>query len=267
MEKNPLAEKLKTMSTTLGLRVTHSDQVELAAFLGFDWFMLDQMFTSADWSYTREVLKTGQAAGITPIIRIPGNPWLGYNHQLAIDATRAFGMGAQFVMVSHSCKKEIEECLTVTGDWHRNALTVHPFRNKDEWKTKAKDIADSNYIIAHAESQGSYDEFDETIELRGLKMFFFAMTDASKVLTGSAEPDWYNPKLWKFIEKAVMLGEKKRIMIGANTSYGYSMKEMRKRVNFLHDHGVKFIYIQSAGYLFQTAIGEFMDDVRKDLKL
>ena len=267
MDRNPLIEKLKTMETTLGLRVTHSDQVELAAFLGFDWFMLDQMFTSADWSMTREVIKTGEASGITPIIRVQGNPWLGYNHQLAMDATRAFGMGAQFVMVSHSGKREIEECLQVTGDWHRNALTVHPFRSKDEWKTKTKDIAASNYLIAHAESQGSYDEFEETMELEGLKMFFFAMTDASKVLTKSAEPDWYSPALWKFIDKAVQLGEKKGIMIGANTSYAYTMKEMRERVKILHDHGVKFIYIQSAGFLFQTAIGEFMDGVRKDLNL
>ena len=267
MQQNPLAEKLRKMETTLGIRVTHSDQVELAAFLGLDWFMLDQMFTNADWHYTHEVIKTGHATGITPIIRVPGNPWLGYNHQLAVDATRAFGMGAQFVMVSHSCKKEIEECLSVSGDWHRNALTVHPFRSQGEWKKKSKEIAESNVVIAHAESQGSYDEFEETMELPGLKMFFFAMTDASKVLTGSTEPDWYSPKLWKFIDKAVAMGEKKGIMIGANTSYGYSMKEMRKRVNFLHDHGVKFIYIQSAGYLFQTAIGEFMDGVRKDLRL
>lgn len=267
MQKNPLLEKVKTMSTTLGIRVTQTDQVELAAFLGFDWFMIDHMFTSADWGYTRDVLKTGEASGITPIVRVAGNPWLGYNHQLAIDATRAFGMGAQFVMVSHSGKREIEECLSVQGDWHRNALVVHPFRSKDEWKTKSKEIAESNYIIAHAESQGSYDEFEQTMELPGLKMFFFAMTDASKVLSKSVEPDWYSPELWKFIDKAVALGEKKGIMIGANTSYGYSMKEMRKRVNVLHDHGVKFIYIQSAPYLFQCAIGEFMDDVRSDLKL
>ena len=267
MVKNPLADKLKAMKTTLGIRVTHSDQAELAAFLGLDWFMIDQMFTSADWGYVRNCMKVGEAAGISPIVRVAGNPWLGYNHQLGIDATRAFGMGAQFVMVSHSCKKEIEECLEVQGDWHRNALVVHPFRSKDEWKTKSKEIADSGCVIAHAESQGSYDEFEETMDLPGLKMFFFAMTDASKILAKSTEPDWYSPDLWKFIDKAVALGEKKGIMIGANTSYGYSMKEMRKRVNVLHDHGVKFIYIQSAPYLFQTAIGEFMDDVHKDLKL
>lgn len=267
MNKNPLVDKLKSMSTTLGLRVTHSDQVEVSAFLGFDWVMMDQMFTSADWSVTRDFLKTAQASGISPVIRVQGNPWLGYNHQLAMDATRAFGIGAQFVMVSHSCKKEIEECLSVTGDWHRNALTVHPFRNKDEWKQKSREIAESNYLIAHAESQGSFDEFDETMELPGLKMFFFAMTDASKVLTGGGDPDWYNPQLWKFIDHAVALGEKKGIMIGANTSYAYSMKEMRARVNKLHDHGVKFIYVQSAGFLFQCAIGEFLEDIRGDLRL
>jgi len=267
MNNNPLFDKLKTMSTAIGMRVTHSDQVELAGFLGMDWIMLDQMFTSADWSVTRDVIKTSQASGVTPIIRVQGNPWLGYNHQLAMDATRAFGMGAQFVMVSHSCKREIEECLTVQGDWHRNALTVHPFKNKEDWRTKSKEIAESNFVIAHAESRGSYDEFDETMELPGLKMFFFAMTDASKVLTGSVEPDWYSPALWKFIDKAVALGEKKGIMIGANTSYAYTMKEMRARVNKLHDHGVKFIYIQSAGFLFQCAIGEFMEDVRRDLRL
>jgi len=65
-------------------------------------------------------------------------------------------MCTQFVMVSHSCKKEMEECLSVSGDWHRNALIVHPFHSQDEWKSKTKQIAESNYVIAHAESKGSY---------------------------------------------------------------------------------------------------------------
>lgn len=266
MNKNPLVDKLKTMSTALGLRITHPDEVELSAFLGFDWFMLDHMFMPADWGFTKDVIKTGQACGITPIIRVQGNPWLGYNHNLAIEVTRAFGIGAQFVMASHSCKKEIEECLSVTGDWHRNALTVHPFRNAEDWKKK-KSAADRNYLIPHAESNGSYAEFEETVTLPGVKLFFFAMTDASKILTGSAQPDWHSPKLWKFVDKAVRLGEKNGVMIGANTSYAYTMKEMRQRVKILHEAGVKFIYIQSAPFLFQTAIGEFMDKVRGDLRL
>lgn len=267
MIKNPLIEKIKSKSTTIGLRVTHPDQVDLAAFLGFDWFMLDHMFSSADWGFTKEVIRTGEANGITPIIRVQGNPWLGYNHQLAIETTRAFGMGAQFVMASHSCKKEIEECLSVTGDWHRNALVVHPFRSADEWKNKTKDIVEGNYLIPHAESQGSYDEFEETIDLPGVKLFFFAMTDASKILSGSVTPDFRSPKLWKFIEKAVKLGEQKGVMIGANTSYAYTMKDMLERVKMLHGSGVKFIYIQSANFLFQTAIGEFLGTVKHELNL
>lgn len=59
-----------------------------------------------------------------------------------------------------------------TGAWHGNALVVYPLRSKDEWKTEAKDIAESDYIIAHAGSQGSCNEVREMMNLPGLKMFF-----------------------------------------------------------------------------------------------
>lgn len=230
MFKNPLLDKLKTNETTLGLRITHPDMVELCAFLGFDWCMIDHMFSATDWSGTKEMIRTGEAAGITPIVRVQANPWLGYDHRIGVEVTRAFGIGAQFVMVSHSCNREIKECLSVTGDWHRNALTVHPFKSKKEWSEKSKQIAESNYLIPHAESIGAFDEIEKTLSLPGVKLYFIAMTDASKVLTGRTKPDWYSPKLWKFIDKAVKLGEKNQIMIGANTSYAYTMKEMRQRV-------------------------------------
>jgi len=267
MTNNPLLQKVKTRETTLGLRITSPDMVEVCAFLGFDWFMVDHMFTAIDWSGTKEMIRTGEAAGITPIVRVQANPWLGYDGHLGVEVTRAFGIGAQFVMVSHSCNKEIEQCLSVTGDWHRNAMTVHPFRSRDEWKQKTKDIAESNYVIPHAESVGAFRDIEQTLALPGVKLYFMAMTDASKVLTGSAEPDWYSKDLWKFIENAVKSGEANGVMIGANTSYAYTMAEMRERVKILHGSGVKFIYIQSAPFLFQNAIGEFMSSVKSDLNL
>lgn len=267
MPSNPLLDKIKSKETTLGLRITHPDMVELCAYLGFDWFMVDHMFTAIDWSGTKGMIRTGEAAGITPIVRVQANPWLGYNPLIGIEVTRAFGIGAQFVMVSHSCNKEIEQCLSVTGDWHRNAMTVHPFRSFDEWKDKTRAIGDSNYVIPHAESQGAFDEIEQTLALPGVQLYFMAMTDASKVISGTAEPDWYNKELWKFIENAVKVGEQNGVMIGANTSYAYTMKEMAERVRVLHGSGVKFIYIQSAPFLFQNAIGEFLDNIKNELHL
>ena len=78
-------------------------------------------------------------------------------------------------------------------------------------------------------------ELEETIALPGLKMFFIAMTDASKVITRSKYPDWDNKKLWEYVARAVKLGEKHGVMIGANTSYAYTMAEMRGRVRRLHE--------------------------------
>ena len=94
-------------------------------------------------------------------------------------------------------------------------------------------------------------------------MFFFAMTDLSKVLGNSKEPNFDNPELWRLIDKAV----KKGLMVGANTSYAYTMAEMRQRIKRLHDAGVRFIMVQGAQFLFQVAMMEFLPGVRQDLGL
>ena len=98
-------------------------------------------------------------------------------------------------------------------------------------------------------------------------MYFFAMTDLSKVLTNSKKPDFHNPKLWDFVAHAVKKANQRGIVIGANTSYAYTMKEMRERVKKLHDAGVRFIMVQGAQFLFQVAMMEFLPGVRQDLGL
>ena len=266
MIDNPLLEKLKNKKTALGLRVASLDLVEVCGVLGFDWFMVDHMFTPADWGFTRDMIRTGWACGISPIVRVQANPWVGYNPTLASEVQRAFGIGAQFVMVSHSDKREIEACLKSQGDWHRNALTVHPYRSREDWVTKIDEVKETSFVIPHLEAKSAYEQLDETFDLPGVKLFFFAMTDASKALTGETMPDWNHPELWKFIDKAVKKGEERGIAIGANTSYAYSMKEMEERTLRLHNAGVRFIYIQSAGFLFQTAIGDFLGRVKGKIK-
>jgi len=267
MHQNPLLEKVRNNQTALGLWITEPDMVELSAFLGLDWFMIDMMFTGLDFGRTQYLIRTGEAAGITPVVRVQSNPWLGYDHRIAVDVTRLQGMGAQFLLISHSCKKEIEESLVVAQDWHRRALWIHPFRSRDEWGSKTDEMVEQTYIIPHAESEGSLAELEETIALPGLKMFFIAMTDASKVITRSKYPDWDNKKLWEYVDRAVKVGEKHGVMIGANTSYAYTMAEMRGRVRRLHEAGVKFIMMQGAQFLFQVAMSEFLQGVRSDLKL
>lgn len=105
MLKNSLLEKIDAGKVALGMRINDPERVELCAHLGFDWFMLDQMFTANDWSRTQDLIRTGEAAGLTPVVRVHSNPWLGYDHSIAVNVSRAHGIGAQFIMVSNSCKR------------------------------------------------------------------------------------------------------------------------------------------------------------------
>ncbi len=263
---NPLLDKINSGKTALGLIARGTEMVEVCAFLGLDYFVIDQMFTKYDWSMTKEMIRTGEAAGITPMVRVQSNPWLGYDHRIAVDVTRNQGLGAQFIKVSYSCKKEIEECLMAAKDWHRSG-SIHPFKSLGEWDQKIEKMRDQTFIIPACESKGALEELEETLSLPGVKIFAIAMTDLSKVITGSDKPDWYHPKLWEYVDKAVALGKEKGVIIAANTSYTYDIEDLKKRVKKLHDAGVRVILLQTSSYMFQLFVGHFLEEVRENLGL
>jgi 4-hydroxy-2-oxoheptanedioate aldolase len=262
MPQNPLLERLKEDKPSIGVRANSADMIELCAFVGFHWVMIDQMFTSNDWQKTEELIRAADGCGITPVVRIQSNPWLGYDHRIAVDVSRANGIGAQFILVSHSSKQEIDESLVASKDWHRKALSIHPYRSFAEWDKGLDKQAAFTYLIPHAETQGALDSLEDVIKDPAVKVVFIAMTDASRIITGSHKPDWYNARLWEYVDRAVELGKAHGVTIGANTSYAYRMDEMKKRVEHLVDHGVKMIMAQGAPFLFQIAATEFLGDLK-----
>ncbi len=259
---DPLYEKIDAGQPALGVYANDVYTIDLLAKVGFDWIMIDQMFMPHDWSKTDELIRACQAAGITPVVRAQSNPWLGYDHRIAVDVTRLLGIGAQYVLISNSGKQEIEESLEVAKDWHRKALYIHPFNSFEEWQQGIDSMQKRTWIIPQPESEGGLGELEETLALPNLSAFFIAMTDASRVITKSARPDWYHEKLWDYVDTAVRLGKQSGVAIGANTSYAYDMPEMVSRVKRLVDHGVKMILCQGAPFLLQLAATAFLRDVR-----
>jgi 4-hydroxy-2-oxoheptanedioate aldolase len=257
----PLVEKLQSGKTALGLYINSPDMFDLCGYLGLDWFMIDQMFTANDWGKTEVLMHTGEAAGITPVVRIQSNPWLGYDHRLAVDVSRALGLGLQCVLVSNSGMKEIEECVEVSKDWHRKALTIHPYSSFDDWGRVHDKTVEETFVIPQPETKQALDDIEAMIKMPGIKAVFIAMTDASRVITESHQPDFYDARLWEYVDRAVELGREHNVAIGANTSYAYSMQEIRKRVEHLQEHGVQMIMAQGANFLFQVAMTEFMREL------
>jgi high-affinity K+ transport system ATPase subunit B len=60
------------------------------------------------------------------------------------------------------------------------------------------------------------------------------------------------------VDRAVALGKEHDVVIGANTSYVYSLKGLRERIDHLQDHGVRMIMIQGANFIFQVAMKELL---------
>jgi 4-hydroxy-2-oxoheptanedioate aldolase len=256
--ENPLLERIQDRKTSIGVFANSADMVELCAFVGFHWVMIDQMFTSNDWSRTEDLIRAAEASGITPVVRIQSNPWLGYDHRVAVDVSRANGIGAQFMVVSHSSKQEIDECVLAGKDWHRKALNIHPYRSLEDWEGGRDRQAKQTFVSPQPETRGALDSLEEVIRDPDIRLVFIAMTDASRVITGSHRPDFYNQRLWEYVDRAVALGKEHGVTVGANTSYGYSLDEMRRRVEMLVEHGVRMVLSQGAPFIFQLAATDFL---------
>jgi len=203
----------------------------------------------------------GNAANITPVVRVQSNPWLGYDHRVAVEVTRALGVGLQFVLISNSGKEEIDECIEVSRDWHRKALTIHPYSDFSDWDKGHDKQVDETYVIPQPETKQALDDIEDYIRNPEIKAVFIAMTDASRILTGQHQPDWYDERLWEYVDRAVELGREHNTIIGANTSYAYTLEEIRKRIEHLCEHGVQMIMAQGANFIFQVAMTNLLREL------
>jgi 4-hydroxy-2-oxoheptanedioate aldolase len=256
-----LLEKIQSGKPAIGLYANSVDMVDLCGYIGLDWFFIDQMFTANDWQKTESLMHVGNAAGITPVVRVQSNPWLGYDHRVAVEVTRALGVGLQFVLVSNSGKQEIDECIEVSRDWHRKALTIHPYSDFSDWDKGHDKQVGSTYVIPQPETKQALDDIEDYIRNPEIKAVFIAMTDASRILTGQHQPDWYDERLWEYVDRAVELGREHDTIIGANTSYAYTLEDIRKRIEHLCEHGVQMIMAQGANFIFQVAMTNLLREL------
>jgi 4-hydroxy-2-oxoheptanedioate aldolase len=259
--RNRLLEDLEAGRTSLGLWVNSVDMVDLCGYVGFSWVMIDQMFSSHDWHQTSALITAAEAAEITPVVRIQSNPWLGYDHRIAADVARAIGVGAQFMLVSNSGKQEIDECVVAARDWHRKGLVIHRGREHgdDDQATAPRRRA---FVIPQPETLGALDSLEAVIADPEISIVFIAMSDASRILSGEEKPDFYNARLWEYVDRAVELGRQHGVTIGANTSYAYTLDEMRKRVVMLHERGIRMIMMQGVNFIFQIVAEQLLGELR-----
>jgi hypothetical protein len=67
------------------------------------------------------------------------------------------------------------------------------------------------------------------------------------------------------LDRAVAKADAAGKVIGANISYAYEMEELHRRTVRLVEHGVRMIMLQGSGFLFQVAVGSFMNNLRDEV--
>lgn len=266
MLRDPLGEKLASPDgVALGVWTNDPDMIELLAYLGFDWVMIDQMFTSTDWSRAELLIRTAEAAGITPAIRLQAFPWLGQDPGLPRDVGRIAGIGAKYIRMSVSGLEEMKQCAAVARDWHKKPMHIYRFKDPALNPPDDPHVDGRTCLWPLAETAEVIEAYQEIISMPEVKIFGFGMGDATRAVAKSDQPQFYHPLIWQRIDEAVAFGKLHGTAIGANTSYAPDLKETHKRAAKLAQHGVRVIMVQGAPFLFQIAVAPFLRDLRAEI--
>ncbi|MFC2022196.1 aldolase/citrate lyase family protein, partial [Chloroflexota bacterium] len=145
---------------------------------------------------------------------------------------------------------------------HRR-LHIHPVEEEtpEQYALRTAGVPEP-YIIPVIESEETIANTDKIAAIDGLKIFGLGLSDASRLLTGSANYD--HPKVWEFVDKVVELAEPRGIVVCANTGYGKSAWHIT-RLKSLVQHGVRMIWLSQATYLLQEVLEDMMKQIKAEV--
>lgn len=248
------------------LEVTASPEVvETVAFAGFDWVCIDLMFESTDWNLAAHMVRAAKAAGISPTIRVPSNPWVVPDDQhVMVDITRAFGIGATGVLVSLDTPEMVGKAVEVAKEWHRNIHIVPFADDMSRYEEVQARMADETLLVPILESRGALENMEAFFDVPGLKAIALGISDASRMLGHSF--DYEHPEVWAMVDRAAELARERGLYLFGNTGYQFQTPaDIARRVKRLHDHGVRMVLIQSTGALLQFMCQQIVTAARHEV--
>lgn len=223
---------------------------EVIAFAGLDALVVDTMFCSMDWELIATLGRSARLYDLDSMVRIPSFPWIGgTDRRMAVDAARAFGVGAVGVVFSCTTAEEVQQVVEVSQNWHRD-IHIHPFTREDFAQYERR-VAQESVAMPLIESLDALENLEAILAVDGVKTVWMAMTDLSRVL---GHPfDYEHPEVTKALDRALALARNRGVALGANVGYEFSrsLDEMSARVGRMVAQGFRSIWFQNTGFLIQ----------------
>lgn len=259
-----LFRKLEEDRPLLGtILTTNSPRIaEILAYVGFDWLLVDQMFSDIDWSGLAEIVRSAQGSDMVIIARLENDPWHGAGDVgISARAARAIGVGCDGVRVSVSGLDQAEAILAAGGGWHRN-LHITPFVDNQEFEANAAERESEALVIPGVESRRGLEDVEAILDLPKLRMFGLGMTDVSAALGYPMQ--YEHPEVWRLVDRTVEYAKSRNVALMCGTGYAYrSWDEIAGRVGRMHKHGIKAILLQTPEFLFQVAATDLLKRIRQ----
>lgn len=261
-----LTAKLDKNQPILGVIMASLNQelAELLAYVGFDYVIVDQMFTSTGWKELSEIVRSVRGSDMGIIARVENDPWYGGDDPgTSARVARAIGVGCDGVKVNVYSGRQARSAVDVAGSWHRYTHIVRFERTHkafEEYDAAAETGAGA-LIIPSVESQKGIEDVDEILAIPRLQVFGIAMTDTTRMLGFPFQ--YEHPEVWRFVDSVVEKSVTRGIHICAGTGYAYgTWDEIAGRVARMKQHGINMIFLQTAEFLIQMATADLLKRVK-----
>jgi 4-hydroxy-2-oxoheptanedioate aldolase len=260
-----LTEKLDRGEPVIGtiVNILSPELVEILAYLGLDYIIVDQMFSQVDWSGLAALVRAARGTHLVVIARIENDPWFGgADPGVGARAARAMGVGCDGVKVSVTGATDAGWALSAAQGWHRNlhVMTFAPSEFPDVEKAAQRDAL----VIPSVESKTGLAETPKILELPGLRLFGIALGDTSRML--GVPLQYEHPEVWKYVDHTAEIAAARGIDLCAGTGRQFiEPEEIASRVARMYEHKIRMIFIQTTGFLVHYATHSILSQIRARL--
>jgi len=244
---NPIRAALARGETVTGLILFSGSPmiVELAAAAGIGFVIIDMEHSALDLDRCAHVIRAADAAGITPLVRVPQ-----VDHALIV---KLMNLGAAGIVVPHATRDSCLRALDAARyppDGTRGVCTIVRSAGyaPGDWGQHVRDANTDVMVIPLIEDAATLADFESLASTPGLDVFFIGPTDLSIAL-GVPHATFDDPKMAAALE---------RVVNTAKQHGKYVMTTIGNRPDADYGHaviarGVQAVVLGTDGHLFLDA--------------
>lgn len=244
---NRLAENFANGKPSFGVLTRGGPgMLDHMARAGVDYVIIDMMFSRVDWDVASHLVRGAANAGMFAFVRIQAYPWVGNqtDQRLVVDAARAVSIGAHGIVVSVRSAEEVAQVAACAGDWHRGV----PITSASQLRAHEEQMRENTWVMPILETQQSISEYEEVLNIPGVRAVWPGLTDLSEQLGHPYE--YEHPEVVAWLDKVVAKAHEKGIAVCANDGFIYTTPAQKAaRLATLRKHGADLLHMQTTDFL------------------